>query len=591
MRKITMVNRIFKKRPAGKKALPVIRPYGLCARNEYFSIMSRKNEGETKKKSGFKLRDTPPAPEATDEASSTQLSPADPIVSLDRLGDLPQSYGSDTIFLIAQEPHWLFTYWDIDISRHPGGKTFLRVYQEETTIEAEIEVPFETRNWYIPVKHAGSKYTVEIGYHRGSVWNVIARSYTIETPTDRLSESDQFNYATIPLHLSFQKLMEKIQDAIKSGETLMAALSRLQMEGKLFAPGALSGIPLEQRIVLEALLGSNFLEEVASGGLSSQEIEERVRKHLEERLTSQGAISSFSKEEWGAVESSLFSALGAVSSAGISSWSPAELSSWAAAVLSSWAAAGESSAAWSGESLSSWAERAPSSWGSAAISSWLKGAEVSWAQAAISSWLKGAEVSWVQAAISSWLKGAEVSWAQAAISSWLPGAQASWAQAAISSWLPGAQASWAQAAISSWLVGAQASWAQAALASWGSAAVTSWSQAAITSWAGASEWVSSFAVPRSFFMNVNAEVIFYGGTDPRAKVTIDGKHITLNPDGTFRYHFIFPDGVYEIPIVAISPDGVESRSAVLRFQRGTQKTGKVEDTAQPPLAPPMGSVP
>ena len=29
-----------------------------------------------------------------------------------------------------------------------------------------------------------------------------------------------------------------------------------------------------------------------------------------------------------------------------------------------------------------------------------------------------------------------------------------------------------------------------------------------------------------------------------------------NPDGSFRYHFIFPDGVYEIPIVAISPDGV-----------------------------------
>ena len=74
------------------------------------------------------------------------------------------------------------------------------------------------------------------------------------------------------------------------------------------------------------------------------------------------------------------------------------------------------------------------------------------------------------------------------------------------------------------------------------------------------------------------------------KVTIDGKPITLNPDGSFRYHFIFPDGVYEIPIVAVSPDGVESRSAILRFQRGTQKSGKVDDTAQPSLAPPMGSV-
>ena len=251
--------------------------------------MSRKNEGETKKKSGFKLRETPLAQGAAEESDSHHLPPQILLSTSTNLVICPRAYGSDTIFLIAQEPHWLFTYWDIDISRHPGGKTFLRVYQDERTIEAEIEVPFETRNWYIPVKHAGSKYTVEIGYHRGTIWNVIARSYTIETPTDRLSESDQFNYATIPLHLSFQKLMERIQDAIKSGETLMTALSRLQMEGKLFGPATAPGIPLEQRLVLEALLGSNFLEEMASGGLSSQEIETRVRKHLEERLMSPGA--------------------------------------------------------------------------------------------------------------------------------------------------------------------------------------------------------------------------------------------------------------------------------------------------------------
>jgi hypothetical protein len=216
---------------------------------------------------------------------------------LDNLGELPQSYGTDTIFLVAQEPHWLFTYWDIDISRHPGGKTFLRVYQGEDTIEAEIEVPFETRNWYIPVKHASSKYTVEIGYPRASVWNVIARSQTIETPADRLSESDQFDYATIPLHLSFQKLMDGIQAGVQSGETLISALSRLQKEGKLFAfdSGPASGA-LEQRIILEALLGQNFIEDLASGGLSSQEIESRVRKHLEEKLTSAG--DSLSQADW-----------------------------------------------------------------------------------------------------------------------------------------------------------------------------------------------------------------------------------------------------------------------------------------------------
>ena len=75
---------------------------------------------------------------------------------LEELGELPRSYGTDSIFLVAQEPHWLFTYWDIDISLHPGGKTFLRVYGAGDQQETEIEVSFETRNWYIPVKHAGA---------------------------------------------------------------------------------------------------------------------------------------------------------------------------------------------------------------------------------------------------------------------------------------------------------------------------------------------------------------------------------------------------------------------------------------------------
>jgi hypothetical protein len=94
---------------------------------------------------------------------------------------------------------------------------------------------------------------------------------------------------------------------------------------------------------------------------------------------------------------------------------------------------------------------------------------------------------------------------------------------------------------------------------------------------------------REFFMHVNAEVIFYGGTDPQAKVTIAGRPVQLQPDGTFRYHFKFPDDDFEIPIVAVSPDGVETRSAVLSLRRDTARYGDVGATAQPEyLGTPMG---
>src|SRR5258705_279514 len=99
--------------------------------------------GKTKEK-GFKLRtvaeETTPPPAPGQPPATTE--------AFDNLGELPHGYGADTIFLIAQEPHWLFTYWDIDIAKHPGGAAFLRYYLPDAELEGEIEVPFETRNWY-----------------------------------------------------------------------------------------------------------------------------------------------------------------------------------------------------------------------------------------------------------------------------------------------------------------------------------------------------------------------------------------------------------------------------------------------------------
>lgn len=111
----------------------------------------------------------------------------------------------------------------------------------------------------------------------------------------------------------------------------------------------------------------------------------------------------------------------------------------------------------------------------------------------------------------------------------------------------------------------------------------------VTSW-GESAQPFSARVERGFFMHVNAEVIFYGGTHPDATVWIDGKQIKLNPDGTFRYHFRMPDGDWRIPVVAQSPDKVEQRSATLTFQRTTARVGEVGATAQPQGLPaePMG---
>jgi len=93
--------------------------------------------------------------------------------------------------------------------------------------------------------------------------------------------------------------------------------------------------------------------------------------------------------------------------------------------------------------------------------------------------------------------------------------------------------------------------------------------------------------PKSFHLNVNAELIVYGATEPNATVTIGGRPIKLRPDGSFSYHFALPDGQYELPVVAVSADQTDGRAAELKFTRATEHRGEVGTHPQnPELKPP-----
>jgi hypothetical protein len=74
---------------------------------------------------------------------------------------------------------------------------------------------------------------------------------------------------------------------------------------------------------------------------------------------------------------------------------------------------------------------------------------------------------------------------------------------------------------------------------------------------------------RNFWLVADAELIVYGATEPDAIVTIDGRPIQLEPDGTFRFHLSFQDGVINFPIIAVAADGEQTRSVHMTFERQT----------------------
>jgi len=65
---------------------------------------------------------------------------------------------------------------------------------------------------------------------------------------------------------------------------------------------------------------------------------------------------------------------------------------------------------------------------------------------------------------------------------------------------------------------------------------------------------------RAFRLWVATELILYGGTEPDATVTVQGKEVKLRPDGTFSLRFALPDGKIDLPVTAVSGDGLEERT-------------------------------
>jgi hypothetical protein len=366
---------------------------------------------------------------------------------LNDLGSLPRSYGEEVLFLVAQDPHWLFTYWDIDISRHPGGPCILRVEEASGVLEQEIEVSFETRNWYIPVKKAGGSYAVELGFHRHGKWNPISRSPIATTPRDKFSESAAFDFATLPMHLSFQRLVESVSNSFASSEELLPAMIKLQQTLPL---NLSSGFPLEahDREILQALLGSETLAGISSGQWNSEELHSAISQRLRESLSSTEVEEFFSRLPHWNSESVLFSGFQKLASelAGSSSFMGSSAFAGLLARLQHLPA--ESSLFSQFQKLSTDLSNSSSQLGSAAfteilainLSSWLTGLITSWGGGG------GSETLLQMSAPTSWsgfeLSSASEFAARAALSSWLADASSSWkgsevsiqALAAISSW-------------------------------------------------------------------------------------------------------------------------------------------------------------
>lgn len=79
---------------------------------------------------------------------------------------------------------------------------------------------------------------------------------------------------------------------------------------------------------------------------------------------------------------------------------------------------------------------------------------------------------------------------------------------------------------------------------------------------------------KKFRLAADCELILYGATEPDALITVSGRKVNLNHDGTFSMRFAFPDGGMDLPVKAVSKDETDSKAIAIKVVRTTTTYGK-----------------
>ena len=170
------------------------------------------------------------------------------------LSQLPRVYGEPILFAIARDPRTLFTYWNIDwpsvfAKIEPVDRqVYLRIKRGDGSEESESLVEPMLGSYYARVTQPRGTYRVEIGYYQpANEWHSITTSDEVVMPPESVSEKVDVDVATVPFHLSFQRIVDLFRST--NDGALTETISHLQ-ERAADKEGALTA---EEHEILRAM--------------------------------------------------------------------------------------------------------------------------------------------------------------------------------------------------------------------------------------------------------------------------------------------------------------------------------------------------
>jgi hypothetical protein len=250
--------------------------------------------------------DAPAAPRPSGPGQRYEIGGVEPAVLAAEPAELPESYGTQRLLLVARDPHWLYAHWDLtaeQLRKHNAASRdkhlVVQVFQNAPGGKPVLEqhVHPESRNWFLHVGRGGAKFVAQLGYYnRAGAWTTIATSAATFTPPDALSDDTSVRFETIPIEVPFKKLLELVKGAVAEHVPLVEVIQQLRDSGfpELPALTDASGTwTPEQEAALAQIIS---IDEVRRVWMGSLEITELLRRSLEKEISSQ-APAMFARGE------------------------------------------------------------------------------------------------------------------------------------------------------------------------------------------------------------------------------------------------------------------------------------------------------
>lgn len=181
----------------------------------------------------------------------------------EELDELPDTYGTQALYLTACDPGRVFAYWDIDWSKfQPDEHVRLRLARVDGDIECESVITRADAGHFADVTEPGGTYFAEVGTTRDGSWAALARSGLVTLPPPLpASEAAPAAYATIPFEQSFAQLNQVLKPFAQHAEEGMAEIvARLQQDWIRHGALPLDQLSVDQRSSLESILRPSGVE-------------------------------------------------------------------------------------------------------------------------------------------------------------------------------------------------------------------------------------------------------------------------------------------------------------------------------------------